>query len=117
MLSLFEKYGGVVVVHDLVSSFYDRLLDDEALADYFINTDMETLVKHQTNFISSLMGGPGSVSDDQLLQAHKGLEIDQASFDNVAGILAATLADGGVEKADIEHIIALVAQKAEFIIA
>ena len=57
MGSLFEKYGGVLAVHDIVSAFYDRVLDDDALADYFINSDMEALVKHQTNFISSLMGG------------------------------------------------------------
>ena len=40
MGSLFEKYGGVVVVHDIVSAFYDRVLDDDALANYFMNSDM-----------------------------------------------------------------------------
>lgn len=70
MGGLLEKYGGVLVVHDIVSAFYDRMLDDDALADYFIDSDMEALVKHQTNFISSLMGGPGGVSDARLYEAH-----------------------------------------------
>ena len=116
MGSLFEKYGGVVVVHDIVSAFYDRVLDDDALADYFMNSDMEALVKHQTNFISSVMGGPGGVSDARLREAHAGLGIDRASFDRVAGILAETLADNGVEAGDVETLIEAVAGKMDLII-
>ena len=115
--SLFEKYGGVVVVHDIVSAFYDSVLDDDMLADYFINSDMETLVKHQTNFISSVMGGPGGVSDARLRDAHAGLGIDRASFDLVADILAQTLADNGVEAADVKTLIEAVAAKIDLIIA
>lgn len=117
MQSLFQKYGGVVGVHDIVAEFYDRLLDDDVLADYFANSNMETLVKHQTNFISSLMGGPGDISDGQLAAAHKGLGIDEESFNRTAGILTDTMLACGVEADDVDTIIGLVAAKAELIIS
>ena len=117
MGSLFEKYGGVLAVHDIVSAFYDRVLDDDALVDYFINSDMEALVKHQTNFISSLMGGPGGVSDARLYEAHAGLNINRAAFDQVAVILAETLTDSGVEAADVKVLIDAVASKMDLIVA
>lgn len=117
MGSLFEKYGGVLAVHDIVSAFYDRVLDNDALADYFINSDMEALVKHQTNFISSLMGGPGGVSDARLYEAHVGLDIDRAAFDKIAVILAETLTGNGVEAADVKTLVDAVASKMDLIVA
>lgn len=67
-------------MHDIVVMFYDRLLDDETLADYFVDSDMQALVQHQTNFISSVMGGPGGVSDARLRRSHQSLNIDTNAF-------------------------------------
>lgn len=51
--TLFQKYGGFAALSKLVLTFYDRLLDSPRLAPYFANTDMRTLVDHQTKFVAT----------------------------------------------------------------
>jgi len=77
--SMFERYGGFSVVSRIVSSFYDRVLDSDNLAPYFEGTDMRRQIDHQSKFISSLMGGPASYSNDQLERSHERLNCQSRS--------------------------------------
>jgi len=117
LASLMEKYGGLTTVHTVVETFYDRVLEVDDLADYFAETDMERLVAHQTKFISSLMGGPGEVSDQRLLEAHAALAIGEADFAMIAEILQQTLTDSGVANEDVVQLMGLVAAKKDLIVA
>lgn len=117
MASLLEKYGGLSTVHNVVETFYDRVLEEDSLADFFAETDMETLVAHQTKFISSLMGGPGETSDQVLRDAHKPLGISDADFGLIAEILQQTLTDSGLAEDDIVSLMTLIAGKKDLIVA
>ena len=70
--SVFERCGGFAAVRKIVSSFYDEVLDSPNLAPYFGGSDMASLIDHQTQFMSYVMGGPTSVSDEVLRRAHAG---------------------------------------------
>ncbi|WP_089954849.1 group I truncated hemoglobin [Salipiger thiooxidans] len=104
--SLFEKYGGFSVVSKIVLDLYDRLLDDDDVGPFFDEIDMARIVDHQTKFVSSLMGGPASYSDEQIRRMHAHLEIHQLHFDKLQSLLRATLADHGVAPGDQEAILA-----------
>ena len=117
MTLMLEKYGGVATVHAVVEKFYDRVLEEDSLADFFANTDMEALVAHQTKFISSLMGGPGHVSDRHLRDAHQRLGISEADFSLIAEILQETLTDSGLADNDVAELMGLVAAKKDLIVA
>lgn len=117
MALMLEKYGGVTTVHSVVEKFYDRVLDEDSLADFFANTDMEALVAHQTKFISSLMGGPGQVSDRTLRDAHRPLGISETDFSLIAVILQETLEQSGVAADDVAELMGLVAAKKDLIVA
>lgn len=104
--SLFEKYGGFSVVSKIVLDLYDRLLDDDDVGPFFDEIDMARIVDHQTKFVSSLMGGPASYSDEQIRRMHAHLEIHQLHFDKLQSLLRATLADHGVAPEDQEAILA-----------
>lgn len=116
MTSLLEKYGGLSTVYEVVETFYDRVLDEDSLADFFADTNMEALVGHQTKFISSLMGGPGQTSDQQLRSAHAPLGIDDEDFALIAKILHQTLIDSGIAEADVNALMNLVAGKKDLIV-
>ncbi|ANT60872.1 MULTISPECIES: group 1 truncated hemoglobin [Roseobacteraceae] len=103
--SLFEKYGGFSVVSKIVLDLYDRLLDDDDVGPFFDEIDMARIVDHQTKFVSSLMGGPASYTDEQIRRMHRHLDIQQAHFDKLQGLLRATLADHGVAPEDQEIIL------------
>ena len=99
--SMFERYGGFAKISQLVSLFYDRVLDSPVASPYFANTDMRRQVDHQTKFVSTLMGGPASYTDDALERVHSTLGITDAAFDAVTMLLRETLEDFGIDEADV----------------
>lgn len=114
--SLFEHYGGFAKISRVVSEFYERMLESPNLASYFENTDMRRLVDHQTKFIASLMGGPAEYTNEALERAHARLNIDQASFDEMLGILAETLEDFEFDNSDIQTLANEMRSRSKFII-
>ena len=104
--TLFEKYGGFSAISRVVLDLYDRLLDDDDVGPFFDEVEMARIVDHQTKFVSSLLGGPASYSDDQLRRMHDHLTIDNAQFDRLQTILATTLADHGFAPEDVVQVVA-----------
>lgn len=104
--SIYDAHGGFASVRKVVSSFYDRALDSDVLAPYFARTDMKRLVDHQTRFVSFLLGGPASYSDDHLQRVHARLGITTAAFDEMVLTMCETLEDHDFtsgEVAAVEH--------------
>ncbi|MES0883808.1 group I truncated hemoglobin [Roseibium sp. SCP14] len=102
--ALFDKYGGFKFVSRLVLSFYDKVLDSDQVGDYFDDVDMPRLIDHQTKFVSSLLGGPVSYTDERLKRAHASLNLTSADFDEVQRLLRDTLAEHGIESQDIDIV-------------
>lgn len=116
-VNLFQKYGGFAAISKVVMAFYDRVLESDAIGEYFDGIDMRRLVDHQTKFISSIMGGPASYTDDALRQAHAHLGIDRKAFEEMARLLEATLRQADFDPGDVERIIAEIRAKASVVIA
>jgi hemoglobin len=62
--------------------------------------DLSRLVDHQTKFISSLLGGPASFSDEHLAKVHAHLGIGDADFDEMARLLDESLTQHRVKPDD-----------------
>ncbi|WP_299848777.1 group 1 truncated hemoglobin [uncultured Roseovarius sp.] len=103
--SLFDKYGGFSAVSKIVLSLYDRLLDDDDVGPFFDDVDMPKLIDHQTKFVSSLMGGPASFTDDHIARAHRGMTIEDHHFDRLKVMVAETLSDFDLTQDDITTIL------------
>jgi len=104
--TLFEKYGGFSIVGQIVMDLYDRLLDDDDVGPFFDDVEMARIIDHQTKFISSLMGGPASYTDDQIVRMHARLDIGTAHFDQLQVLLKKTLSDHGITPEDVDAIAA-----------
>ena len=100
----FERYGGFITVRKIISAFYDRVLDSESLRRYFGDVEMRTLIDHQTKFVSSVMGGPASYTDEALRRIHAPFNISQSEFNEVTEILRETLEDFEVHPSDIKAV-------------
>ncbi len=114
---MFDRYGGFATVHRIVLGFYDRLLDSDIVAPYFEDTDMPTLVDHQTKFISQIMGGPATYSNEVLEQIHRHLAITQEAFDEMTSILEQTLKEFELAEEDVRFIMADIKSRRPFIVA
>jgi hemoglobin len=102
--TLFEKIGGQSVMATAVDEFYKRVLADDTVNHFFKDTDMEKQRRHQTAFLSFALGGP-AYTGRSMEKAHEGMNIQPEHFDAIAGHLAATLADLGIEQADIDEVL------------
>ena len=113
--SLFDKYGGFSTVSRIVLSLYDKILDDDDIGPFFDDIDMPRLMDHQTKFVSSLMGGPASFTDDHLVRAHAKLDLRDAHFDRLNELLTMTLVEFSVEADDITTIVGAIEARRELL--
>ncbi len=102
--TIFERCGGFLTVRKVVSAFYDKVLESPQLQKHFANTDMRTLIEHQTKFVATIMGGPASYTDHVLRRVHAGLGITHQEFEEVTMLLSETLEDFGLEARDISQV-------------
>jgi hemoglobin len=116
-MTLFQQIGGFAQVRKIVSEFYDRIFESDELAAYFHHADMRRLIDHQTKFISSILGGPGSVSEDRLRRAHRPLGIAEHHFEEVLEILEETLEDFGLDRVHIDRVDVYVRSLRDLIVA
>ena len=113
--SLFERVGGFARVRLIVSDFYDRMLDSERIRPYFEHVDMRRLMDHQTKFVSALMGGPASFTNDQLRRAHQHMNITPGEVEEMAEIFRETLEDFEVPHMEVERLHAHVLSLQEYV--
>ena len=98
--SLFDKYGGFSVVSKIVLDLYGRLMDDDDVGPFFDDVEFAKIVDHQTKFVSSLMGGPASYTDEQIENLHGGIKIGNHHFNQLTAILTEVLLKHGVTDED-----------------
>lgn len=103
--TIFERNGGFASVRRIVSTFYDYALEDEILAPYFEEVDMRRLIDHQSKFISALMGGPGSYTDDHLARVHARLGITREAMGAMASLLKEAMEDHDMSKPDVDAVL------------
>ena len=114
--TLFERYGGFASVSRIVMNFYDKMLASPLTSRYFANTNMKKLVDHQTKFISSLLGGPASFTNEHLERVHADLGITEEAYMEAVDLLKETLEDHDFERADVQHVEAEFMSRKNFIV-
>ena len=102
--TIFEKYGGFASVSKVVMDFYDLRLESPVTSPFFANTDMKSLIDHQTKFISSVMGGPASFTNDHVERVHARLGITEPAFNEALALLRETLEDHNFQEDDIQQV-------------
>ena len=91
--SLYYRVGGEPAVVELVESFYEKVLADASLRDFFHGVPMAQLKNMQKEFFSIALGGPSEYSDFQLSHAHQGKGINARHFSTFVNILFSTLSE------------------------
>ncbi|ASS76211.1 group 1 truncated hemoglobin [Tumebacillus algifaecis] len=103
--SLYAKLGGQEAIAAVVDNFYDRLLQDDTVNEFFKHTDMEKQRRHQAMFISFALGGPNQYTGKSMAHAHAGMNLQMSHFMAVANHLSAALRDFHVSEEDIQTVI------------
>eukprot|EP00775_Hariotina_reticulata_P011808 gene11808-11952_t len=108
---LIERLGGPEAVRAAVDIFYQKVLADDRVSDYFKNTDMNKQRAHQAAFMAYAFGGANAYTGKDLAEAHRHLQphLNDAHFAAIAENFVATLKELGVAQEDIDDAVAVVA--------
>ena len=108
--SLYDKYGGFETISKIVHGLYEKIAISEMLQPYFEGVDLQSLMNHQTQFFSAIMGGPVSYDNQRLNNVHSRLNISDEAFKEVAELLEEVLEDFDVSQDDIDIILNIVTE-------
>ena len=110
--SLYEQLGGQAAVEAAVDSFYRKVLADDRVSHFFVDTDMDRQIAKQKAFLTMAFGGPHNYSGRDMRSAHAPLVqkgLNDSHVDAIIELLGATLRELGVG----DHLIGEVAAIAE----
>ncbi|WP_135305151.1 group I truncated hemoglobin [Haloarcula amylovorans] len=116
MTTLYERLGGEDAIAAVVDSFYDRVIDDDRVAHFFEGTDMQQQRAHQTQFLSSIMGGPVTYSGGEMDSAHSHLDIHPTHFAVIAELLEETMVEFDIAESDRQAVLDALTQYEDAIV-
>lgn len=93
-LAIYEDLGGMDAITSIVEQMYEHILADERLAPYFDESNVESLINHQSRFIAMIAGGPEY--HEHIAETHAHMNLRDEHFDAVLAYFHAALADHGV---------------------
>ena len=109
--SLFERIGGETAVKSTVIKMYGKILDDDALAPFFEDIDVDKLRLSQSAFVTYAFGGPNHYTGQSLRHAHASAVSQGMSgmhFDLVAAHLKSAMEELNVPADLIAEALAIV---------
>lgn len=104
MSTLFERIGGDAAVDAAVDKFYEKVLADDRINEFFAKVDMSAQSSKQKNFLTMVFGGPNNYSGQDMRVGHAHLSLTDEHFDAVVENLANTLTELGVASDDIAEV-------------
>ena len=104
MTTLYERIGGAPAVETAVHIFYEKVLADDRVKDFFQDLDIVAQEQKQKKFLTMVFGGPNDYTGKDMRDAHSSLGLKDEHFDAVVEDLAATLKELGVSDADIGDV-------------
>lgn len=112
MGTLYDKLGGAAAVDLAVEKFYEKVLADERVRQFFTHTNMQQQKQHQKDFMTYAFGGAKHWDGRPMREAHKALVTEMGltdrHFDAIAEDLVATLVELEVPQDLIDEVVQIV---------
>ena len=108
--TLFEQLGGKPAVDAAVDLFYQKVLADDRINQFFAVVDMKKQIGKQKAFLTMVFGGPANYSGLDMRKGHAHLVergLNDGHFDAVVENLGQTLAELGIKDDLIRQVAAI----------
>jgi hemoglobin len=115
---LIERLGGAAAVTAAVDIFYGKVLADDRVNHYFVNTNMEKQRAHQAAFMTYAFGGGDKYKGKDMVEAHRHLlpHLEDVHFDAIVEHFVSTLTDLNVPQAEMDDCVEIVESTREQIV-
>lgn len=94
--SIYDDIGGDDAIETVIERMYEHILDDDRLAPYFDESNIQSLINHQSRFIAMVAGGPEY--HDNIPETHAHMNLRDEHFDAVLAYLHTALVENGVDE-------------------
>ncbi len=111
MGSLFDQLEGEEPIRAVVDLFYEKVLANDLLKDFFAAVDMDVLRAKQTAFMIKVLGGPDNYDGKDMATAHASLAdkgVSDEHFDAAIFCLQEALVESGVWGPTVEDVVSVV---------
>lgn len=103
--TLFDKYGGVPIVTEIVRDFHERLMRRPHIRRYFLEMPTDKIISHHIEYVTFALGKPRTpISMKQLHDQHMTAGVTKASHTLMIDLFVDTLRDNGFTDEDIDII-------------
>jgi hemoglobin len=99
--SIFSKIGGINALHNIVDSFYDKVMADETVNHFFADADMDIQRGKMKAFLMMALGGPVKFTGKDMRKAHVHLVaggLTDKHYNAIGNHLDASLKEYGVDE-------------------
>ena len=103
-MSLFDDLGGEAAIDAAVDLFYQKVLADDRINEFFDGINMTRQKAMQKKFLTYAFGGPNNYNGVGMRKVHKNavdFGLNDSHFDAVVEDLASTLREMGVPEVKI----------------
>jgi hemoglobin len=112
-VNLYQRIGGEAGIERLVTDFYERVLADPELTQFFQHIPMDKLRTMQKEFFSEALGGPLFYSGRSLRDVHAGRGISKAHLGRFLQHLLETISALDLDRREIDAIYSRIATEAD----
>src|SRR6478609_2299370 len=105
MSTLYERIGGEPAVNAAVDLFYEKVIADDRISEFFVNLDMVAQANKQKKFLTMVFGGPNNYTARDMRNGHAHLALTEVHFNAVVELLGQTLTELGVSGDDINEVV------------
>lgn len=110
-IPLYDRIGGNKAIELVVDHFYRKVLQDNFVAPFFEDVDMDAQREKQKGFLAYAFGGPYRYSGNDLRSAHQRLVsqlgLNEKHFDHLMGLLKETFQELQIHEKEISQVLAL----------
>lgn len=112
MTSLYEHLGGAAgiakIVDDIVAAHINNPAINARFLPYLDKPErVEEIKKHNRDFLGAGSGGPETYSGKSMLEAHRGMNINEAEYMAVMDDIMSALEKNGIDESARKDVLAI----------
>ena len=103
--SLYGRLGGEEKIRAIAATILDNHLANAAVKARYAESDRDKVIERVTEFICAGTGGPQTYQGKEMLEAHKGMNINEQEYMAVLDDILAGLNSHGIGQREQEEIL------------
>jgi len=105
--SLYERLGGEENIRKIAATILDNHLKNDAVKARYAASDREEVIRLVTEFVCAGTGGPQTYTGKNMLEAHKGMNINEQEYMAVLDDILDALNTHGVGQREQEEFLTI----------